>query len=67
MAGIKVKPGEIVIIKGIRYMALDNWGTPACKNCDLNGSGCCDIYDCLSGVYFVKEENVTDTMRKLFT
>jgi hypothetical protein len=66
MAGKSIKPGQVVELGGIKYMALDNWGVPNCKGCDLKYLGYCDVYDCLSGVYFVKKENVNENMRKLF-
>jgi len=66
MAGKKINPGQTVQINNVDYTALSNWGSPDCKVCDLKDSGYCDEYDCLSGVYFVKKENVNDNMLKLF-
>jgi len=66
MAGKNINPGQDVEINGIQYTALSNWGAPSCKGCDLKDSGYCDEYDCLSGVYFVKKENVNANMLRLF-
>ena len=66
MAGKKIEPSQNVEINGVVYTALSDWGTPNCECCELKDSGNCDEYDCLSGVYFVKKENVNENMLKLF-